>query len=101
MMKKLISTLVTIILLQFSYAQMAHAESQPNTSHMVEQLEAIDINTADEQQLKALPGIGRSKAKAIIEYRETYGHFNSIEEITLVKGIGNKMLAKIKDKIRV
>ena len=41
--------------------------------------------------LRSLPGIGVSKEKAIIEYRETYGEFSSVAEITNVKGIGNKL----------
>ena len=48
---------------------------------------------------KDLPGIGESKAKAIVEYREKNGNFNSIEEIKNVKGIGNSIYEKIKPYI--
>ena len=61
----------------------------------------IDINSASKSQLMSLPGIGEGKANAIIEYRKTNGHFKSIEEIKNVKGIGESIYQKIKDKIEV
>ncbi len=61
----------------------------------------ININTADLTQLQTLTGIGEVKAKAIIEYRNTYGRFNSVEELKNVSGIGDKTFEKIKDLITV
>ncbi|UHA74221.1 ComEA family DNA-binding protein [Paenibacillus sp. 481] len=57
----------------------------------------ININEADEQQLTTLPGIGPSKAKAIIAYRDKHGSFQSVDELDKVKGIGSKMLAKLRE----
>lgn len=59
----------------------------------------ININTASESELVSLDGIGPSKAKNIIAYRETHGGFSSIEEIMNVKGIGEKIFKNIKDNI--
>ena len=59
----------------------------------------ININTAGKSELMELKGIGESKASAIIEYRDEYGVFVSIEEIKLVKGIGDKIFSNIKDEI--
>ena len=56
----------------------------------------ININTATEQELESLKGIGPATAKNIIRYREEYGGFSSIEEIKNVKRIGEKTFAKIK-----
>lgn len=56
----------------------------------------ININTADKEMLILLPGIGPVAAEAILAYRKDNGNFNSVDELTKVKGIGDKTLAKIK-----
>ena len=61
----------------------------------------ININTALTNELMSLPGIGESKAKAIIEYREHNGLFNTIEDIKNVSGLGDSIFAKIQDSITV
>lgn len=61
----------------------------------------ININTATLEQLTTLEGIGESKAKNIIDYREKNGKFNSIEDIMNVSGIGESAYNKIKDYIKV
>ena len=61
----------------------------------------VNINTADSSQLQTIPGIGPSKASRIIDYRETVGKFNSIEEIMNVSGIGEATFQSIKDYITV
>lgn len=63
--------------------------------------EKININTATEQELESLKGIGPATAKNIIRYREEYGGFSSIEEIKNVKRIGDKIFEKIKADICV
>lgn len=60
----------------------------------------VNINTASETELMELSGIGESKAKAIIEYRNI-SVFKSIEEIKNVSGIGDSLFEKIKDNITV
>ncbi len=57
----------------------------------------IGLNSATSEQLQALKGIGPAKAAAIIEYRESYGGFKSVEELLQVKGIGEKTYEKLKD----
>lgn len=61
----------------------------------------ININTADKGELMLLPAIGESTAKNIIKYREDYGNFEKITDITRVKGIGEKNFNKFKDYIKV
>lgn len=61
----------------------------------------VNINTADEAALMAVKGIGKAKAKAIIEYREKNGPFKSLEELTKIRGIKAKSLSKLKDQLTV
>lgn len=61
----------------------------------------LNINTAGREELKTLPGIGDSKADSIISYRESNGHFKSIEELMNVEGIKEGVFNKIKDSIIV
>ncbi|ARN72904.1 ComEA family DNA-binding protein [Oceanicoccus sagamiensis] len=60
----------------------------------------VNINTADAETLSAaLKGVGTRKAEAIIAYRESYGPFKALEELTAVKGIGESLLNKNRDSI--
>ena len=59
----------------------------------------MNINTADEKALDTLPGIGPAMARRILDYRQTNGSFQSIEELKKVKGIGEAKFAKLKDKV--
>lgn len=61
----------------------------------------VNLNTADETDLMALPGIGASKAKSILSYRQERGKFGSIEEIMNITGIKEGVFSKIKDYITV
>lgn len=61
----------------------------------------VNINTADEGLLMTLPGIGESKAKAIIKYRENNGLFASSEDIKNISGIKDGVYSKIEDLIKV
>lgn len=61
----------------------------------------ISINTATLEELITLPGIGEKTALKIIEYRDTYGPFWTIEDLKNVKGIGDKKFEKLKEFISV
>ena len=61
----------------------------------------VNLNTADVAALMTLPGIGESRAKAIISYREQHGAFTKIEDIMKISGIKQAAFSKIKDKITV
>ena len=59
----------------------------------------IDINRATVTELDALPGIGPAKAQAIVADREANGPFRSVDDLLRVKGIGPKMLEKMKESV--
>ena len=61
----------------------------------------VDINTADASALMSLPGIGQSKADAIIAYRNEHGAFKAPEELMNISGIKEGVYQKIKDSIKV
>lgn len=61
----------------------------------------VNLNTASLEELQTLTGIGESKAKAIIEYREDNDGFKNIEELKEVSGIGEALYEKIKNNITV
>ncbi|BAJ02949.1 ComEA family DNA-binding protein [Shewanella violacea] len=61
--------------------------------NQVQQLN-VNINTSSIEQLVLLKGIGESKAKAIVEYRESNGKFMAIGDLSKVKGIGAKLVDK-------
>src|SRR6516162_2328432 len=63
--------------------------------------QTVNINTASLEELDALPGIGPTKAQAIIDYRNEHGPFNAIEDIENVKGIKAGEFSKLKNYIRV
>lgn len=61
----------------------------------------VNINTASEQELSAISGIGAGKAAAIVQYRQENGSFSSVEDIMKVSGIKEGTYEKIKDKITI
>ena len=79
----------------------AGLEDSPEKIQQNREEKKININTATEQELESLKGIGPATAKNIIRYREEYGGFSSIEEIKNVKRIGDKIFEKIKADICV
>ena len=80
----------------------AHSEVLHNSQVIVvkkHKSDLISINTADLDQLITLPGIGKSIAQRIIDYRNLYGSFNYLEELKNVNGIGDGKFDKIKEYI--
>lgn len=64
-------------------------------------LAAVDLNTANQQQLESIKGIGPAKAKAIVDYRAKNGAFKSVEDVMKVPGIKEGVFKKIKAEISV
>lgn len=61
----------------------------------------IDLNTADAAALETLPRIGPALASRIIAWRDDHGRFTSVDDLLAVSGIGEKMLAGLRDLVRV
>lgn len=61
----------------------------------------VDINTAGIEELQSLPGIGPALAGRIVEHRRENGPFRRVEDLLEVKGIGEKSLARMRDRLTV
>ncbi len=90
--------LVIIIALVISFQKISNNKKELQKITVPteqEKITKININNADIKDLIKLPGIGQTKAKAIVDHRENIGEFKSLKELTKVKGIGEKTLDKI------
>jgi competence protein ComEA len=83
-LKTLLYTLLFLCSIPFAYADV------------------VNINSADAPALAAnIVGVGEKRAEAIVAYRSEHGHFDSVDELTQVKGIGDKILEKNRENLRV
>lgn len=81
-------------------AATSSASSQPSVKRYVPSDGArININTATSQELQTIRGIGPAMARRIIEYRQTSGGFSTVDDLTNVKGIGEKTLEKLRASV--
>ena len=93
--------LIKIISLAAALCLLPMGSTFAQSDMLSEQMQSavVNINTADLKQLIKLPGVGKKKAQAIIDYREANGDFASLEDLAKVKGVGKKMLAKLDGKV--
>ncbi len=94
---KIVSSTMLALLLALATPLCAQQEAQHKVESQV--IQKVSINKATAEQLQSIPGIGPSKAAAIIDYRTKNGKFSKIEELEKVPGIGAKLLAKLKGKV--
>lgn len=87
--------------MSFAIAAPATAKQQAVAASDGETAKKININTATQDLLATLPGVGPALAKRIVDYRERNGEFKRIEELMNVKGIGEKSFEKIRPHITV
>jgi len=95
-LKRMILAWSIMLCLTASLAPSVAAQTSQSVS-----TDKINLNTANADQLQALPGIGPAMAKRIMDYRKKIGKFNKIEELINVRGIGEKLFQKIKDRLQV
>jgi competence protein ComEA len=101
--------IVIAVLLAFGLGVTTSAEqessrktsSSPPASASASASAPINLNTASVAQLETLPGIGRSTAERILEYRQKNGSFKKIEDLMNVRGVGEKSFLKLKPLIPV
>ena len=61
----------------------------------------INVNTASAAELATLKGIGPAKAQAIVEHRDKNGQFKTVDDLKLVRGVGDKMLEQLRPQVTV
>lgn len=87
------------ILEGFDVGSMANSDIKSSGDSL--ESKKININTATKEELMTLPGVGESKANAIISFRQENGRFNSIEDLMKITGIKEGLFNKVKDSICV
>ena len=81
---------------------IGRTEEKPTAARKVApQPGSINLNTASMEELSHLPGIGAEYAKRILQYRKQYGPFSTVDDITSVRGIGQKKLERLRPFVTV
>ncbi len=93
--------LKTIVIKQMPNDTQAAVQSDSDEIDTSDTSDLININTASNKELEALPGVGPVIAQRIVDYRQKYGGFKRKEEILKISGIGPKKFEGIKDKITI
>lgn len=94
---------ITFFVLTLAFSTTTYAdETMQNGQELEAQVSSkmtqtqYDLNVASVKELASIKGIGLKKAQAIVAYRDQHGDFENIEAVTKVKGLGNKLLQKMK-----
>lgn len=89
-----------LVLAAAAVCQGASAQNEPAPAPKPAAVEQVNINEADASTLAdVLQGVGQSRARAIVEYREQNGPFDSLEELSEVKGIGEATVNLNRERI--
>jgi competence protein ComEA len=95
--KQLLTLLVILAMAVVSTVSLGAAEKQAAAG--ADKL--VNINTADAGQLVNLPQIGAKMAQRILDYRKSSGGFKRVQDLMKVKGIGEKVFAKLQPLITI
>ncbi len=91
--------IMAVLLTSITLAANQTFAAKPGTTlqqqTVAQQQQKLNINKASSEQLEAVPGIGKSKALAIVSYIQDKGPIKSQQQLTEVKGIGEKLATKV------
>ncbi|MBM7333468.1 DNA uptake protein [Alcanivorax marinus] len=88
----------TLLAAGVPWAQAA-PEATPAADSPAAATASINLNTASAEQLQQLRGIGPAMAARIVDWREQEGPFTSVDQLMAIKGIGEKTLARFRDRL--
>lgn len=92
---------IALVLIMFLSLGIAGTTAQDSPKPATGGTQTINLNSATVPQLETLPGIGRSTAERIVEYRQKNGGFKKVEDLMNVQGIGEKSFLKLKPLVTV
>ena len=95
-----IMALLTLLIVNPAFAE-GEKEGIAKSNETLASMQKININQADVKALTTLKGIGKDRAVKIVEYRETNGPFQKIQDLMKVKGIGKKIFEQNKNVLSV
>jgi comEA protein len=90
-----------VVAMSMGSPSMASQAKPPKPKPAAAATTPVNLNTATVADLEALPGVGASTAKLIIEHRQKNGGFKKVEELMNIKGIGEKSFLKLKPMVTV
>ncbi|WP_440874244.1 ComEA family DNA-binding protein [Thalassotalea sp. PLHSN55] len=100
-MKKLLLVLLSTSMLLTGFTVTAETPVDKSSQAVAHASAPVNINLASEQELLTLKGIGKTKAQAIINYRNEKGRFTKVEDLLEVNGIGKKVIKANSDRLSV
>lgn len=77
-------------------AALAQAAAKPAATSSARLDGVVNVNQASSSELELLPGVGPARAKAIVDYRNTNGAFERIDDLLRVSGIGKRALERLR-----
>ena len=92
----IVCILACIALAPLAQAAPARAANPATAAGAASKEAPVDVNSASEQQLMSVPGIGASLAKRIVDFRDKNGKFDKVEDLMKVQGIGEKSIEKLR-----
>ena len=95
--KKMLTLMVILTVTLFSTVSLYSVEKPAAANNG----KLVNINTADANQLVALPQIGEKMAQRILDFRKSNGNFKRVQDLMKVKGIGEKVFAKLQPLITI